>query len=67
MAEKLTAEVVEKSQREKLRDRVVDLVKEFVASEGGITISDIGVLFGSPDNFDQNVTSALTSLPFKFD
>jgi hypothetical protein len=57
----------EKSNREILRSLVVDLVKEFVASEGGITMSDIGVLFGPPDGFAKNVTSALASLPLKFD
>lgn len=57
----------EKSKQEILRGQVVELVKVFVASEGGITISDIRVLFGHPDGFDQNVASALAGLPFTFD
>jgi hypothetical protein len=59
--------VEEKNKREILRGRVVDLVKEFVASEGGMPQSDLTTLFGYPDSFGDNVASALASLPLKFD
>lgn len=38
----------QKSKREVLREKVVDLVKEFVKTENGITGADLDVLFGPP-------------------
>jgi hypothetical protein len=35
------------SKHELLRDKVVDLVKEFIKTEGGITAYDLEALFGS--------------------
>jgi len=35
-----------KSKREQLKDKVIALVKEFVKTEGGISLSDLEALFG---------------------
>jgi hypothetical protein len=57
----------EQSKREMLREQVVQLVKDFATREGGITMADVGELFGPPDGFEQRVSAALLKLPFKFD
>lgn len=57
--------MAQESKREILKDQVVKLVKEFVASEGGITIFDLYALFGLPsitDDFHE-VATALAILP----
>jgi hypothetical protein len=53
----------ENSKRELLRDKVVDLVKEFIKNEGGITVSDLAALFGPVDE----VANVLGSLPITYD
>jgi hypothetical protein len=53
-----------KSKRELLRDKVVNLVKEFVKNEGDITQWDIEQLFGkSGENI---ISPALVKLPISF-
>jgi len=37
-----------KEQREILKQRVVEVVKDFVETEGGITEFDLQILFGNP-------------------
>lgn len=52
------------SKREFLKDKVVHLVKEFIKTEGGISLIDLELLFG-----DFNLTEvgfALSSLPLGF-
>jgi hypothetical protein len=39
--------MAQESKKEILKDKVVQLVKEFMASEGGITPYDLEALFGS--------------------
>jgi hypothetical protein len=51
----------EGSNREILRDKVVEMVKEFVVREGGISHSDIEFLFGV-----REVGSILAELQFTF-
>lgn len=51
--------------REQLKDKVIALVKEFIASEGEITLYDLEVLFGqhSLANNVNEVATALAYLP----
>ena len=37
-----------KEQREVLKQKIVDLVKNFMETEGGITKNDLQMLFGNP-------------------
>lgn len=37
-----------REQREILRQKVVEVVKDFVENEGGITMFDLQILFGNP-------------------
>lgn len=53
----------EKSKREILRDKVVDLVRMFINSEGGITQADLSALFGQ--RHCQEVATALAEMPIK--
>ena len=56
----------QKSKREVLRDKVVDLVKMFVNTEGGISQSDLYLLFGPyPSPNAQEVAAALAREPIK--
>ncbi|MFA4901821.1 MAG: hypothetical protein WC600_03655 [Desulfobaccales bacterium] len=49
------------NKRELLKDKVVDLVKEFIKIEGGISQFDLEKLFG---NYNlSEVSSALAALP----
>lgn len=50
---------------ELLKDKVVDLVKRFVNTEGGITQYDLKILFGERPH--QEVATALAEVPIKFD
>lgn len=50
---------------ESLRDRVVDLVKEFVNSEGPLTIEDLQYLFG--DSRHGIVARTLFRFPIKIE
>lgn len=53
------------SKREKLRNEVVALVKDFINREGGITQRDLTLLFGV-DNYSANsVISTLAGLMLK--
>jgi hypothetical protein len=38
--------MAQESKREILKDKVVDLVKEFIKTEGGLTQKDLSILFG---------------------
>jgi hypothetical protein len=49
-----------KSPREILKDKVVALVKDFIKTEGGITIADIQKLFGDSPHCE--IVTALLSL-----
>lgn len=51
--------------RELLRDKVVDLVKEFIETEGGIELYDLLYLFGAPCPAKEThgVATALAQLP----
>ncbi len=53
------------NKREVLKDKVVKLVREFMAKEGGITIFDLHALFGLPSPTDDynEVATALAILP----
>jgi hypothetical protein len=51
--------MTQESKRELLKDKVVNLVKEFIQTEGGITIDDLQKLFGPPFT---EVASALNEL-----
>jgi hypothetical protein len=53
-----------KSKRELLKDKVVDLVKEFIKAEGGITQRDLKLLFGDFPN--QQVATALSEINIMF-
>lgn len=48
------------SKKEILKDKVVALVKDFVKTEGGITIADIQKLFGDSPHCE--IVTALLSL-----
>lgn len=50
-----------KKKRDILRDRVVDLVLEFVKTEGDISQSDLRILFGPG-----RVIAALDKIPVNF-
>lgn len=52
------------SKSDLLRDRVVDLVREFIKTEGGITGHDLRQLFGEPTSL---VAHALAGLFVRFD
>lgn len=54
------------SKRELLKDKVVNLVKEFIKREGGITPNDIHSLFGVPF-VNGDVATALGELPLTYD
>ncbi|MBI4964107.1 MAG: hypothetical protein HY913_12580 [Desulfomonile tiedjei] len=54
----------QKSKREVLRDKMVDLVKMFVKAEGDITQADIEALFGYKSSSE--MAAYLSSLPFLF-
>ncbi len=54
------------SQRDILKEKVVDLVKEFIKTEGGIHPNDIQVLFG-PTLLHSEVATALDQLPIRYD
>jgi hypothetical protein len=65
--EEIVAQKQEAQEKWKLlRERVVALVQEFIAQEGGINIMDLWRLFGEP-RFDglypANVAAALSELP----
>lgn len=51
----------EKSKRKILHDKVVNLVKEFIETEGGITARDLEDLFGC-----QEVNITLSQIPFRY-
>lgn len=51
------------TKKEQLKDKVVALVKEFIASEGGISQTDLRVLFGDPIHPYSQVAAALGELP----
>ncbi len=54
------------SKRELLKQKVLELVKIFVETEGGITMSDLNLLFGEPGLSGNKIASALAQLPVKF-
>lgn len=56
-----------KEQREILKQKVVELVKDFVETKGGVTKFDLQILFGNPvDSIGCNgVISALRSNGFQ--
>jgi len=54
------------SKREILRDKVVDLVKQFIKTEGGINPNDIQLLFGPPLVYSE-IATALSALPIIYD
>lgn len=51
------------NKRELLKGKVVDLVKEFIKTEGGITYVDLEKLFGSAGCFE--VATALAQMRLK--
>jgi len=54
-ASQLVKEAEMEEQREILKQQVVDLVKNFIETKGGITPFDLQVLFASsPDSYDCN-------------
>ncbi len=56
------------SKRELLRDKVIDLVKEFIEIEGEISLYDLNILFGQHSlgvNVNE-VATALAHLPIIF-
>ncbi|OGP71136.1 MAG: hypothetical protein A2Z73_06220 [Deltaproteobacteria bacterium RBG_13_60_28] len=53
--------------RDILKEKVVDLVKEFVKTEGSIDFCDLFCLFGDPFRQDQTVAAALAELPIFFE
>ena len=54
------------SKREILKDRVVNLVKQFIKAEGGISPNDVQALFGPP-LLNSEVATALGQLPIRYD
>lgn len=56
----------ELNKRELLKDKVVDLVKEFIKTEGGINPNDIQALFGPP-LIHSELATALGELPIRYD
>ncbi|MGO8763197.1 MAG: hypothetical protein ACLP2P_05335 [Desulfobaccales bacterium] len=56
----------DKAKRELLRDKVVDLVKEFIKTEGGITGYDLQALFG-PISLYNELATAIGEIPIKLD
>lgn len=52
------------SKRELLRDKVVDLVKEFVKTEGGFTHADLIKLFGGPPFSEVGAAIAKLNMSF---
>ena len=56
-----------KSKREMLRDKVVDLGKEFIKAEGGITPYDLEALFGSISPSSREVAAVLAIQPILLD
>jgi len=56
----------DQSKRELLKDKVIDLVKEFIKTEGGISPNDIQFLFGMPYVHGE-VATALSDLPIRYD
>lgn len=55
-----------KSKRELLKNKVVDLVKDFIKTEGGITGYDLQALFG-PVSLYNEIATALGELPITYD
>ncbi len=53
------------NKRELLKDKVINLVKEFIKTEGGITPYDLEALFGSisPASQFNEVAIALAEMP----
>ena len=51
------------NKKEILREKVVDLVKDFVKTEGGISQNDLRVLFGDPLHPYSQIAAALGELP----
>jgi hypothetical protein len=52
------------TKRDILKEKVVDLVKEFIKTEGGITGYDLQALFG-PISLYNEVATALGEFPIK--
>lgn len=50
------------SKREILKAKVVDLVMDFIATEGGITMHDVRKLFGTGSPVDSSVASTLEDI-----
>lgn len=55
----------QESKREILKDKVLNLIKEFIKTEGGITPYDLEALFGSisPACQFNEVATALAEIP----
>jgi hypothetical protein len=54
------------NKKEQLKEKVVNLVKEFVETEGGITVSDLQALFGESKLLGNEVAAALAGVPISF-
>jgi|GEM_PF-1600690 len=53
------------NKRELLKNKVIDLVKEFIKTEGGISPNDIEYLFGQPF-INGEIATALGELPITY-